>query len=80
MTDDPFIEADWDMAKRMMAWVDICSCDKCHANLTALLAIHRKDEATKIVRWIEKMSDATGNADAADYWAECIARGDYYDD
>jgi hypothetical protein len=68
------------MAERLMQNVDVCCCDKCHANMAALFAVHRRNEVTKIVRWIEKLSDETGNADAADYWAECIARGDYYDD
>jgi hypothetical protein len=42
MTDDPFVDADWEMSERLMNNVEVCCCDKCHADMTALFAIHRK--------------------------------------
>lgn len=57
MTDDPFVDADWAMAERLMNNVDVCCCDKCHADIAALLALHRNQSIEAKVEQIEHLRE-----------------------
>ena len=57
MSDDPFVDADWAMAERLMNNVDVCCCDKCHADIAALLALHRNQSIEAKVEQIEHLRE-----------------------